>query len=302
MSQRPGHRQPSTPYGPLQRRLLALAGLLSVLLIAVIAFHALHTGSTGLNAVAEAAQRTARQPGAKLAMEVTYKAEGLPDGSTRSIVGNGYGAYNARTGRTQFSLTVPLPGKAPVTVETIGDDHQVFVRSPMYSAEVPEGKEWIGMEPLLGAASQSAFGSSGGAKSDLDVLQAVDGGVQKLDQQTVRGHLTTRYKASVDLSREAQLLEEDGETEAARVVGVGAEQLTGPVEVEAWIDGHGLTRQIRMVEQIATGEGPTITVDMRMQLYAFGSHPKIQFPPKADVYDYTPKLREELGLSRGTSA
>jgi hypothetical protein len=302
MNYPPGYDPPPTPYGALQRRLLGLVGLLAVLMIGLIVFHALHSGESGLNAVAEAAERTARQPGAKLAMEVTYTAENLPDGSTKSIVGNGFGSYNARTGRSQFSLTVPVPGKAPVTIESIGDDQQVFLRSPMFAAEVPEGKEWIGMEPLLGASSQSAFGSSGGAKSNLDTLEAVEGGVEKLDQQTVRGHLTTRYKASVDPSREAQLLNEAGETEAAREVEVGAEHLSGPIEVEAWVDERGLTRQIRVVEKITTDAGPSVTVDMRMQLYAFGSHPKIEFPAKSQVYDYTPKLRAELGLTDGTPA
>jgi hypothetical protein len=300
--QQPYFEEPNPPYGPLQRRLLGIAGALAVLMIGLIVFHALHTGSTGLNAVAEAAERTAQQPGAKLAMEVTYTVEGLPDGATKTIVANGNGSYNARTSRSQATLTVPVPGKSPVTIESVGDDRQVFMHSTMFAGELPGGKEWIGMEPLMGASSESALGSSGGAKSQLDMMRAVEDNVEKLDQQTVRGHLTTRYKGDVSLSREAQILGENGQPEAAQALEAAAEKLDGPVEVEAWIDERGLTRQVRVVEKLGVDGGPTVTVDARMQLFAFGSHPKIEFPPQSQVYDYTPKLRAELGLTGSSSS
>ena len=49
---------------PLSRRLLQLAGLLSLLLIAVVVNYLLHDGSDAINPIAEAAKRTAAMPGA----------------------------------------------------------------------------------------------------------------------------------------------------------------------------------------------------------------------------------------------
>ena len=298
MSHLPPQRpQTRTPYGPLQRRLLGLTGFLAVLMIGLIVFHALHTGSTGLNAVAEAAERTARQPGAKLAIEVRYGAEG----SSTSIVGNGSGRYDAHSGRSLSDLSVPVPGHGTVRMESVGDERRVFLRSPMFAGELPPDKEWLGMEPLLGHDAQTALGGNGSPESELQVLKAVGGDVEKLDQQTVRGHLTTRYKGTVELAKAAQIFSEDGEESLAREYEEFAERIPGPVPVEVWIDDHGLAREFRIVEPIPTSSGTTVTMDMRVQFYAFGRQPKIKLPPKRKVLDFTPVLRAELGLEDGST-
>jgi hypothetical protein len=287
------NRSTSTPYGPLQRRLLALAGLLSLLIIGLVVFHALHTGETGLNAVAEAAERTAKQPGAKLAMEVVYEVEGSPT----KIVGNGSGVFNARTGRTQINLSVPVPGHSPVEFEAVGTQTVVYMRSPLFAGELPEGKQWLGMEPLPGRDSHTALGSNSSAKSTLDMLKAVGGSVDEVDKEKVRGHLTTRYKGSIEPSRVVDLLQEEGEDEAAKTYEALAERAPAAIPVEVWIDDHGLARQVEMTESVPTPAGPALTTRMRMQLYAFGSHPKVDLPPKSEVFDVTPTVRQELGLS-----
>ena len=42
-------------------------------------------------------------------------------------------------------------------------------------------------------------------------------------------------------------------------------------------------------------------MDMRMQFYDFGAHPKIELPAEAQGLDYTPMLRAELGLEDGST-
>jgi hypothetical protein len=273
-----------------------MLGALAALAIAFVAFFALRGGSDGLNPVAEAAERTARQPGAHLALEVTYSVEGV----TNPIVGTGTGAYNARTGRTEATLTVPIPGAPAVIMESVGNDRVSLLRSPMFAGELPSGTEWLGMEPLLGRSSETAFGTNGGAGSTLETLKAV-GGVERLDQQKVRGHLTTRYKGQIDPAKAAQFLDENGEAALAHEYEVIAEKEPAPIQVEAWVDGRGLTRQIRMVQQLPTSAGPAVTMDMRMQFFRFGAQPKIKFPPKRRVLDYTPVLRAELGMIDGST-
>jgi hypothetical protein len=290
-------KPPSVPYGPLQRRLLGLAGLLSTLIIGLAVFHVLHTGETGLNAVAEAAERTSNQPGAKLAIEMTIGVEGSPT----KIVGSGSGDFNARSGRTEFRFSIPIPGHSPVQMQGVGTETMAYMRSPLFAGELPDGKEWLGMEPLLGTDSQTALGSNGSAKSTLDMLKATGSGAEKVGDETVRGHLTTRYKGTIEPARVVELMRENGEDAAARTYEVVAERAPAAIPVEVWIDERGLARQIEMTETIPSPAGPAATVDMRMQFFAFGSHPKIKLPPKHAVFDMTPVLRAELGLDDGST-
>ncbi len=264
--------------------------------IAVVALY-LRGGSDSLNPVAQAAERTARQPGAKLAMEMTFAVDGAP----APVVANGSGSFNGHTGRTQLTMTESVPGKGPVVIEAVGNQRVSYVRSSILGAELPPGTQWLGMEPFLGHNPQTAFGTNGGAQATIEGLEAVGGGVVKMDQQTVRGHLTTRYKGSIDLDKAAALFGEKHEKQLQKQYEVLAKADPTPSSVEVWIDKKGLVRQMRLEQQVGESNGPTVTLVQRMQFYDFGAKPKIKLPPKKRVFDYTPVLRAELGVDDGTS-
>jgi hypothetical protein len=286
------------PADPLSRRLLQLAGLLAVLLIAVVVNYLLHNGAETLNPVAEAAQRTAAMPGARIRMEITYEVEG----GSRSISGTGTGAFDARTGLTWVDFTLPIPGQATVTARSVGDERTTYVRSSTLASELPAGKEWLGMEPLLGHDPSKAFGAGPGAESTIDMLKAAGGDVEEVDHQSVGGHPTTHYKATIDLARVAELLTERGEAALAHQYEVEAEEEPDPIPVEVWVDGHGLARLVRMLLPLPSAAGgPTVTMDMRMEFFDFGVRPKVKLPPKRRVLDYTPVLRAELGMVDGST-
>jgi hypothetical protein len=274
--------------------LLIPVGLIAIALALILLVRGGSSGGT--NAMVEAAQKTARISGARMAMEVTYSAAGSPT----TVVGTGTGSYNAKTGLSESRLSVPIPGRAALSVESVGNARVVYMRSAIFAGQLPAGTEWLGMEPLLGRSEETAFGSDGSPQSSMQMMQAV-GSVEKLDQQTVRGHLTTRYKGDVDVSDAAAFLAENGEESLAKEYEAIAEQGTDKIEFEAWIDGRGLARQLREVVQLPAVDGHSLTMDMRMQFYDFGAKPKIKLPAKHLVLDETPMLRAELGLVDGTS-
>jgi hypothetical protein len=136
----------------------------------------------------------------------------------------------------------------------------------------------------------------------LEELKAAGGDVEELDHQIVRGHRTTRYKSTIDLSHVADLMADGGDATLAREYEVLAEQVPDSIPVEVWIDDHGLARLVRMVQQLPTVPGgPTVTTDMRMEFFDFGHRSRIPLPPTSEVLDYTPVLRAELGLEDGHS-
>lgn len=289
----------AAPAGPPPSRLvrwcLGLAGLLALALIGVVVNYLAHGGTEELNPVAEAAEKTGTLPGGRLKLEVTYAVAG----SSRSVSGTGGGVFDARSSRARVTLTEPGADGSPLRVQSVGDNRKIFIRSRVLAAELPAGKQWLGMEPLLGHDPSAAFGASGGAEGSLDMLKAVGGEVEKVGEETLRGGPTTRYKARLELSKAAQLLSEDGEAALAHEYSQFAEKVPAPIPVEVWIDETGLVRRFRMVEPLPSESGPTVTMDMRMEFFDFAAHPGIAFPPAGQVLDYTPVLRAELGMTNG---
>jgi hypothetical protein len=282
---------------PLSRRLLWLAGLLSLLLIAVVVNYLVHDGSEVVNPIAEAAQRTAAMPGAKLKIELTFSSES----SSRTVSGSGTGNFDGHTGRSDARMTVALPDGRSVWIQSVGDSQTFYTRSSEIAEALPPGKQWLEMQPMLGRDPQKALGQGAGAEGMLEELKATGGGIEEVGHQSVSGHPTTRYKASISPAQMAETLSEGGHGALAQEYENIAEQAPDPIQVEVWIDGHGLTRLVDTVQKLPLTSGTTIDMETRMEFFAFGHKAKIPLPPQHTVLDYTPVMRAELGMMDGHS-
>jgi hypothetical protein len=295
-------RRRSGPTGPeldpRSNRLLKIAGLLAAALIAVVVNAALHSDGNPLNPVAEAAQRTERAPGMKIAFEFTYGSSQLAS----PLVGHGSGAYNTRSGRTRIDFSMPIPGHPTLTMHGVGDERTVFLSSPLLAPTLPPGKSWFAMQPLLGHSAETAFGNSGDAKSSLDMLRAAGDSVDEKGQMKIRGHLTTLYSGTIDLGSVTETLEERGEKKLAHQFEQIAKRSPAAIPFEVWVDENGLARRLRLVQQLPSASGqPALTMDMKMEFFDFRARPKIELPPRRKVFDMTPMLRAELGLLNGSA-
>jgi hypothetical protein len=250
--------------------LLWLVGLLGVLLVAVLANAVLHDAADP-DPVSAAAKRTAAMSGVRLALDVNYNFEG------EAIAGHGRGAYNARTGRSRAFLALPISGEM-ATTRSVADESHVYLRGPTLDAALPPGKEWTEIEPMLGHFTVTAFSTNGSVQSILEALRAVDD-VEGLGREAVRGGPTTHFKG-----KKIQL----------------SEKIPGEIPAEVWIDGHGLIRKARIVEPLPEAAGgSTLTMDLTMELFNFGTEPKIALPAPRTVLDYTPVARAELQMLDG---
>lgn len=265
--------------------------ILSLLLILVVINSFVNGGEASLNPLAAAAERTQEQPGGRFTMSATYSSSALP----QPAVAHGRGAYNSETGLSQATLTVTSAKTGRATIESVGDSTSFYVRGSEISANLPGGKEWMKIEPFLGHSQEEAMLSGAGADSSLDVLSSAGGEVTRLGHEKVRGVTTERYRAEISLDDYADLLREEGKDEIADQYEKYDTLLTTPPLVEGWVDTAGVLRRMRMVMAMPAAPGqPTVTMDMRMELFDLGARPEIVLPDDSRVFDATPFLREQL--------
>lgn len=263
---------------PLSRRLLQVAGLLSLLLIGVIAIAVLHgdENAPALNPVATAAARVESYPGFNFNLYVVYSSPALPG----PLSAQGKGAYNADTDRTRVTLSLDSSITGPVSFVEVTDDTHTYKKSNTFSAALPPGKEWVRTEK-----------DEGGEDAGLDFDEAMrilsdSGNVRVVGHQSVNGKMTRRYRADITIARLVELLREQGEDDVADVYeGLEGVAPTG-ISAEAWIDRENVLRRMRFVMPAPGEDGaPPMTMDMRMDLFNFGNHPDIQLPDPDTVVD-----------------
>jgi hypothetical protein len=284
---------------PLSRRLLKVAAGLSALLILVVAFAWLHgSDEASLNPIAEAAARTQEQPGSRIAMRGIYT---MPTGQSMTM--HGSGLYNARTGRSRLAMELTVPGLAsPLRFDAVGDKQTMYMRSTVFTAELPPGDRWLATQEGLGNSAQTSLASNSGSEGQLEMLRAAGGKVEDLGEETVRGVATTRYRGTVDLNRYADMLREEGKATGAHEYEQLVKSMPAPIPVEAWLDDGGLVRRMRMVMDIPSAPGaPTVKMDLTMEFFDFGIAPKVDLPTASETFDATPLGRAQLHLLDGSS-
>jgi hypothetical protein len=258
-----------------------MAGVLAALVILVALNAVLQGGEDNPfnpNPVAAAAERTRTETGARMSITASYR---LPTGQTMTM--NGDGAFDNLTRRAQFSMRLQAPPPVgSMTMEVVTDEERAYLRSSIFSGQLPAGKEWISVEPGSGDLDEGSLPGSTDPREQLEMLEAIGGRIEDLGQESIRGATTTHYRGTVDLGAYADLLRDEGEDEAAEMF----EQMGGPANAEAWIDRAGRLRQMRIVlsAPIAPGSAP-MTMDMTIELYDFGASPAIALPDPAAVID-----------------
>ncbi|HVO55396.1 MAG TPA: hypothetical protein VMT37_13375 [Solirubrobacterales bacterium] len=274
---------------------LAVAGALA-LVAGLLVFAAVQGDDDGgggpLNAIAAAAVRTQDEHGGRVVMHVVVS----PQDRSGSFTITGRGVFNAE-GRDRTVLTIPASApNGPGELEGITDGTVIYLRSSEFGS-LPGGAKWMSIDLSLGDELNSQLPANGDPKGELALLEAATGGVQKLGEEDVRGVPTTRYRGEVSPSENVERLREEGADDLASVV----EKKAVPVQIEAWVDGKGLVRRMRVVQPHGPGQGGkgSTGVDMRIDFFDFGIQPAIETPPQSEVFDATGQVKEELGISGG---
>jgi hypothetical protein len=290
-----------TPSGEaLIRRLKRAVVALSLLLIAVVAVAWLHgSDEASLNPIAQAARLTQRQPGSRIAIAGSY----TPQPGAQALAMHGAGVYNGRSGASRQWMTIEVPGSMDsVRMVALGNRQMIYLRSPQLSAELPPGETWLGVQAGLSSSTQEALANNMEARDQLEMLRATSDGVDEVGSERVRGTSTTHYRGSVELTRAAELLAEEGQDRAAREYTKLAEQMPAPIPVDAWIDDAGLLRRLTMAMSFSPAPGAQpVQMNLTMEFFDFGIEPAVDLPRPGEVFDSTPLSRAGLHLLDGST-
>jgi hypothetical protein len=255
------------PENRLFRAAIVVAAAAWALLGFYLAF--LHEDSpTALSPVAEAAERTAEAQGYRFEMSGT-----VASAATGSVQMTGSGAYNGATDR--FSMELSMSGAAVgggLEMTEVGEGSTFYLSSPLFSSALPGGKSWmkVDLEELLGE------GINADPREQLAQLESV-ADITVVGSEKIRGAQTTHYSALID----------------AGDVGMTGAGASTAIPTDIWIDANGYVRRqtVRTPTDFLGGAG---SIDLRMDLFAFGSSPEVVLPPESLVFDGG-ELIEELG-------
>jgi hypothetical protein len=270
---------------PLSRRLLQVAGLLSVLLLAVLLNSFLNNGESSpetplaLNPVASAAERVENTSGGRMSLFFVYSSPIFP----RPISASGGGVYNEKTDRTRFSIEMsnPLTGETMKMVQIEDGDYK-YEGGDMLDGNLPPGKEWVRT-----SKSEEAEEDETPLSMD-DSLEMMDSSaeVKMIGRESINGKMTRRYRGEVTIGALVDFLRKQGkDTEAdayERIEGHSPTQISA----EGWVDRKDMLRRLRIVMPMPGEPGePAMTIDMRMDFFAYGAEPDIKIPDPDSVVD-----------------
>ncbi|HKA92303.1 MAG TPA: hypothetical protein VKE97_00770 [Acidimicrobiia bacterium] len=105
---------------------------------------------------------------------------------------------------------------------------------------VPEGKEWLQLDPAVFGTSEVVQRDP---SSSLDALRGATGRVTRVGTDEVRGVDTTHYRVTLDLAKAiSNAPEAQRDRVETSVIALG----TRTIPADVWIDGKGRVRKLRL--------------------------------------------------------
>jgi hypothetical protein len=249
---------------------------LAVVVLAIVAVvMAQGGGSDGgsLNAIANAAEVTQKEPGGHATIHATVESSTTPEGITET----GPMIFDDR-GRAEGTITVKgLSTGREVTITTIANGTKSYTSSPALDS-IPEGRKWIEVD-ASSAASKTGAPPANGPKEGLKVLEGVEE-AEKVGEEGVSGVPTTRYRGTFPHAEE--------------VFGVKVD--VSEPEIEVWIDAQERVRRMHVSLKSAVSgvEDSAATTDITIDYESFGRVAKIEVPPADEVFNGTGELESKL--------
>ncbi len=250
---------------------------LAVVAIAIVAFVVAQGGGSGggpLNAIANAAEITQREPGGRAVFHATVTSATTPEGLTEtgSLVFDDSGRS-----RGTFTVKGHKTGRE-VKALAIVNGTTTYVSSDQFES-FPEGKKWLELD--LSSAVKglgSAASADAGPEEGLKILERVQG-AEEIGKEDIGGVPTTHFRGILPAAEEV----------------FGVKLHVSALHTDVWIDGQDRVRRMQVVVSGTVGEEEeSTTTDMTIDYVDFGRVPKIGLPDPDEVFNATSEFESHL--------
>ncbi|MBJ7329525.1 MAG: hypothetical protein JHC95_06485 [Solirubrobacteraceae bacterium] len=193
-----------------------------------------------------------------------------------------------------------VPAEGPVRLVLVNDQVAVSVPQPL-DAEIPEGKQWIGLD-LGKAMGTGEAGIEAIFRSDIESsLAPFEAGapLKHVGEEEINGVDTTHWRGEASLDEYLATLPEAEEKKARESLMSGPDGSTESdmakrEPVDFWIDDdHHLRRMLATSTLEKTKSTPAGKLSLQFD-YDEYSQPDIALPDKAATWDATDTLTEEM--------
>ena len=251
-----------------------------------------------LDPVASAATLTSDAGSARIAFETKMKLQ------SRTIEFDGEGLFDFEdaNGRITTDASPLLPGASgdnKIEMRTVGS--KIFIRMPTsISGQGFAAGRWVSFDikrtlKSVGLGSFDPTNLQQDPTQILSLLRSSATSVKQAGKATVRGTPTTRYTATLDLTKaleagsdELGLSKEQRELAHKAAEQIAAQTGVKTLPVEVFVDPEGRLRRMRVGIKATTGPSP-FSVTQTTDYYDFGVDVDVEAPPESQVLDLTPR-------------
>jgi hypothetical protein len=277
------------------KRGLLLLPLLAVLLVPTACGS---EEALDLDPVASAATLTSDAGSARVALQTAMNVQGR----TMKLGGEGAFDFEKSRGVLRMDASALMPagsGNERFELRMLGPMIYMRIPTALSGLGLTGGKTWIGIDvqktlQASGLGSLDPTSLQQDPTQTLQLLRSSATSVQKAGVARIRGVLTTRYKAMLDLTKATKASADKlGLNEQERALLLrAAEQLRRQsglkslhtLPVEAYVDEDGLLRRMRIAMKTSTGPA-RVSLAQTVDYYDFGVDVDVQAPPKSQVFD-----------------
>jgi hypothetical protein len=226
---------------------------------------------------------------------------------------SGEGAFDEASGRASFAVDMSSLAKllggfvagfggagasdlpdfddpAGWKIEVVKDGNVEYLRFPAVDDKLPAGKSWIrGTGGNINAAGIGLKELDSFTHNDprdvLDALRALDGEVETVGTEELRGVETTRYRVLLDPTELAKQATREQGAASDLLDQLGSQAAVGKVPLDVWIDAGGLVRKLSLHVAADQGSSRTGEVSLAFELWDYGEHVEIDVPSASQVVD-----------------
>lgn len=234
-------------------------------------------GENPAKVLAGASAKTQAAGSSKMALDIGVGAPG--GGQQVRISGHGDFDYPGRKGNLTMRVPTAAGGQGgTLDIVVMGD--VVYERSPTgVGPPLPNGKTWVKLDIRQLGNGNAAQSQATDPRQALRFLAGVDGKVDTVGKETLRGARTTHYRTTLDLHKAASAAGQDGDA-----INQLSQQLgTSTVPADIWVDDEGRLRRLRYAADLKGGAQADTRIEVSLELFDFGTAVKVTPPPAGQV-------------------